>query len=180
MGLPQKLHIFFVQDNKKDHKQYQIQLLIQHRSKTLAYPLHHVLSGYLAWFSWPMRWESCMSMLLLGPCHILHKRAVSLLRVALKASMLFPQAGPKMLKPVMFWNSCPEAGSMLLAAHRSIPGDTLLVLVWPLLHRAWSNISVSRHICYGIHSFHNCFHNAQFIMSVFYFCFQRFFRGNFQ
>lgn len=122
MGLPQKLHIFFVKDKKKDQKQYQIKLLIQRRNKSLAYPLSCVFSGYLAWFSWPMRWESCVSVLHLGLCHTLHKRAVSLLCIVLKESISFPQAGPKMLQSGDVLRLSPRSRQHALSRTQVGPG----------------------------------------------------------
>lgn len=98
MGLPHKLCIFFVKDKKETIKSsYQIQLLIQHRSKTLAFPLSHVLSGYVALFSRPMHWESCVSVLPVGPCHILHKSR-KFTSHSSQAKYTVPQIGPKMLQ----------------------------------------------------------------------------------
>lgn len=118
MALPQYLGIFFVKDKKKKIKSsYQIQRLIQHRSKTSAHPLSCVLSGYLAWFCWPMCKESCVPILLPGPGHILHKDS-KVLHIALRESMLFPHQVQRRCEVVMFWAPRPEAGNVLLAGHR--------------------------------------------------------------
>lgn len=97
-----------------------------------------------------------------------------MLHIALRGSMLFPQQVQRCCEVMTFWASCPEAG------RQSVPENTLLIVVWLLLHHAWSKIPISRRICYCIHNFHNCFPDAQLIMFVFYFGFQSFFHGNFQ
>lgn len=121
MGLPQKLHIFFV----KDKKRIKSSTTADSAQESSAYPLSRVLSGYLAWFSWPMCWESRVSVILLGPCHISHKIAVSLLHIALKESILFPQAGPKMLQSGDVLRLSPRSWQHALSCTQVGPGGHL-------------------------------------------------------